>query len=249
MQFSDTIAQHKFQQNGYVVIDFLDAIEIEALKQIYMEHPSNKVADFQVSNYEKDTAKNKIIDSKIKNIIQNKIALHFKDYKLLSAFFYVKFTGTASSFYVHKDWNCVDESKETSIHIWIPLKDTTTQNGNLFFCPFDYKKQLTFRGSPGFEFPEPSFFTKKINSIYKKNIFTKSGQAVCFDHRLTHGSNSNLTDEVRVAAGISLIPKNVQMIHYHKNKKGQIETHEVKEDFYIDFDLENNPNIIEFNKD
>lgn len=239
MQFLDSIVQRTFQQKGYVVIDFLDTHEIDALKQIYNEHPANKVADFQVSNYEKDATKNKIIDSKIKSIIQNKIELHFKDYKLLSAFFYVKFTGKSSAFYVHKDWNCVDESKENSIHIWIPLTDTTTTNGNLFFCPFDYKKQLTFRGSPGFEFPEPSFFTNKINRIYKKNVFTKTGQAVCFDHQLTHGSNSNLTDEVRVVAGISLIPKNAQMIHYHKNKNGEIETHKVNEDFYIDFDLNN----------
>lgn len=237
MNLIDPILQRRFDNKGYVVIDFLEQSEIDILKKIYADFPANKVADFQVSNYEKNPKKNRKIDLAIKNVIADKISLFIKDYKLLTGFFYVKFTGESSAFYIHKDWNIVDESKYTSMHIWIPLSDTTIKNGNLFFCPYDYKKGLTYRGSPGFEFPKPSRLTEIINRFYKKDIFTKCGQAVIFDHKLTHGSNPNVTDEIRVVAGISIIPSNSSLIHYCQDLSGKITAKSVSDDFYLDFDL------------
>lgn len=238
MKFVDPILQYNFEKKGYVIVDFLETSDIEKLKAVYKEFPVKKVADFQVSNYEKDVNKNRKIDIAIKDILKHKITAVFTNYKLLTGFFYIKFTGKDTAFYIHKDWNIVDESKYTSMHIWIPLENTTRKNGNLFFCPFDYKKQQTYRGSPGFEFPAPNKLTQIINRFYKVDIFTNVGQAIIFDHKLTHGSRINETNNNRVVAGISLIPKEAQMLHYNQNKAGEITRHEVNEDFYLDFNLD-----------
>ncbi|MFN8284395.1 MAG: phytanoyl-CoA dioxygenase family protein [Chitinophagales bacterium] len=242
MPFTDAALQDTFDQNGFVVIDLLDASDINALKKIYQQFPAKQVADFQVSNYEKDAAKNKLIDEEIKSIIAPKIAAYVNNYRLLSAYFYIKYATENSSFYIHKDWNVVDESKHQSMHIWIPLTDTNRENGNLFFCPYEYKRgKKTYRGSPGFEYPKTSLTTNFINKIYQKDVYTKAGQAICFKHNMTHGSRTNKTDRVRVAAGISLIFDNAPMLHYHQKKDGTIYEFEVQDDFYLDFDLNTMP--------
>lgn len=239
MHFLDPARQQRFEKYGYLVMDLLTESDIRKLRDIYDRYPPRQVANFQVSNYEKDTEKNKVIDAAIKSVIAGPISERLSGYKLLSAFFYIKFPGSESAFYIHKDWNIVDESKYTSLHIWIPLTETNAENGNLFMCPYDYRKQFSFRGSPGFEFPEPGFLTRLANNLYKVDVYTKPGQAICFDHRMTHGSRANRTDAVRVSAGISLVPEEAPVVHYHQNEQGRIEKYEIAEDFYLDFNLTN----------
>lgn len=241
MEFTDSRIQTEFNSKGYVVIDFLDSSEIESLKKTYEGLSVKQVSDFQVSNYEKNPELNKQIDVEIKKIISGKISRHIKDFRLLTSYFYIKYPGKDSAFYIHKDWNVVDERKDTSVHIWIPLTDTTDQNGNMFFCPYDSNKNNILRGSPGFEHPRPNMITNLINRIYQKDVYTKSGQAIFFKHNMTHGSRANLSDTVRIAAGISLIPEHAQLVHYHRNKSGEIKKHLVKDDFYLNFDLNRMP--------
>lgn len=242
MNFINPDLQKTFDNKGFVVIDLLDSSEIKALQMIYNQYPAQKVADFQVSNYEKDPQKNKAIDFAIKRIISKKISTHINGYRMLSAYFYIKFPGQKSSFYIHKDWNIVDESKNSSMHIWIPLADTNIKNGNLFFCPFEYKlNRPSFRGSPGFEYPKTGFISRFVNNRFQKDVFTKEGQAICFKHKMTHGSRANNTETQRVAAGVSILPVNAQMIHYHMDKNDNIQKFNVSDDFYLDFDLNSYP--------
>ncbi len=242
MQFVNTTYQKEFDKNGYILLNLLDSIDIQKLNELYNNFSIERVADFQVSNYEKNSVKNHSINEGIKKIISDKISIFFTDYRMLSAFFYIKYTGNESSFYLHKDWNVVDESKHNSIHIWIPLTDTNKKNGNLFICPFDYKLNLlSFRGSPGFQYPESNKIIKLLNKWYQVDLHTKKGQAICFKHSMTHGSRGNLSENVRVAAGISLIFNNAPMVHYHQNKEGEIFEYKVSDDFYLDFDLNSAP--------
>lgn len=242
MQFKDINLQKIYDKQGYAVLKLLSNEDISQLMKLYQSIEVESIFDFQVSNYEKNPEKNKFIDSEIKKILVPKLDSYFQNYRTLLGFFYIKFATNNSSFYIHKDWNIVDESKYHSIHIWIPLIDTNQKNGNLFFCPFDYiSNKKTYRGSPGFEYPAPNFFTKQINKYYQKDIYTNIGQAICFKHNMTHGSRTNNTETVRVAAGISLIFDGAPMVHYHQNQNNEIYEYEVDDNFYLDFDLENPP--------
>lgn len=243
MLLKDQKLQSKLNKDGFIVIDLLKLSEIEKLKDIYSKYPLKMSGDFHVSNFEKNFEKNQLIDQEIKKVISPKLSLFFKDYKPLNAFFYVKNPTKDSAFYIHKDWCIVDESKYESINIWIPLTPTHEKNGNLFFCPFEYKLNLkTYRGSPGFEYPESNKLTRWINNRYQKNIYTKPGEAVCFKHLIMHGSKTNESEEARVVVGISIVNKDAQLIHYHKNNEdGKIYEIEIDEDFFINFDFNNIP--------
>jgi hypothetical protein len=244
MQFKDSNLQKKYDRYGYLVIDLLSAEDIARLRDLYQSLNILPVADFQVSNYEKDAEKNRFIDQEIKKVLLPKLDACFQNFRPLNGFFYIKFATPDSSFYIHKDWNIVDEEIHQSMHIWVPLTNTNATNGNLFFCPLEYiLNRKSLRGSPGFEYPAPGFMIKQINKIYQKDIYTKAGQAICFKHSMTHGSRKNKTTEVRVAAGISITDTDAQLVHYHRDKSGNIREYEVNEDFFLDFNLTEIPSV------
>lgn len=243
--FKDAAAQKELEEKGYVVVkNFINKNEISALLNSFNEHANFNISNFHVSNYSKDFSKNVLIDKEVKAILLPHIEKTLTNYRPITGLFYIKPANKKSNFHIHKDWSLIDERHFSSLHIWTALCDITNVNGNLFVYEGSHRSHANVRGCPNFEYPKESILNR-IKSPYKKvNIYLNEGDALVFDHRIKHGSLNNNSAKVRVTAGISVIPKNASLVHYHKNSSGTIEMYEVPDDFYLKFNLTELPDNI-----
>lgn len=236
--FKDENLQRELEEKGYVIIkNFLTKNETGALFNSFNQLAQYDIENFHVSNYGKDYNKNVQIDKSVKDVLLPVISRHLKGYRPMPGLFYIKPANKKSKFHIHIDWSIVDERYFSSLHVWVALCDITNVNGNLFMFEGSHKYQPNVRGCPGFEYPAENITERFKRLFTRKNIYLNEGDAIIFDHRIRHGSLNNNSDKVRVAAGISVIPENTSLVHYHKHKNGKIEMFEVADDFYLDFNL------------
>lgn len=236
--FKQASVQDSFEKNGYVVLNIVDENEIVALKKVFDKYFDKQLFErFTYSNSANNKQKNFELQQEIKFILKPKIDLLIQDYRIVLGLFYIKPSGKKSDFYLHRDWSIVDEDKYSSLNIWLPLTEINKTNGNLVVIPQSHKEK-SWRGSPFLNYPKMSLIDK-INSLLKsKNIYTKKGEAVFFDHRLLHSSNKNLSGQTRIVVGMSIVPQNAQLIHYRQLDNDKVEMLKVQDDFYLSLDFD-----------
>jgi hypothetical protein len=137
---------------------------------------------------------------------------------------------------MHADWTYVNEDANTSISVWVPLTDTTIENGCLGVIPFSQHLSHRIRGPRilQWEYPCNELLIEKMGKL----LPIKAGQAVIYNHRLLHFSPPNNTGETRLAVNLSLVPEGVQVIHYTV-PEGQEKIHKFEVDgfdFFIQYD-------------
>ena len=234
--------QKQYEELGYVIVEnFIDLQAIKELQDFFDAHDPLVNDTFYPTIFSADVANNKKIDACVRRILEPCLEPVLENYRCIMGLFFVKPTGQKTSFHIHADWSLVDERKYSSLHLWLPLVNTTAENGNLFVYEGSHKNGLYLRGSPKLERKFSWSDTVKRFFIPKKNVYMKAGSVLLFNHRLWHGSWPNKSGIKRVAAGISILPLNVPMIHYHEHESGEIEIFKVKDDFYIDYNLVERP--------
>jgi ectoine hydroxylase-related dioxygenase (phytanoyl-CoA dioxygenase family) len=136
-------------------------------------------------------------------------------YEILYGNFMVKEPGEESVMKIHQDWTYVDETKNNSFAIWVPLCNLTTQNGAFHVVPYSHNSKNLQRG-PGTHCP---FFEHReiIEEKFSNPLYLKAGEAVCWNHRLAHYSPSNLSEKPRIAVTVIIVPKNKEIIHFYKS--------------------------------
>ena len=240
--FIDETLQKQYEELGFVLVEnFIDLQAINQLQSFFNGHDPLVNNSFYATNLSTDISNNKKIDVCVRNVLEPLLKKVIQNYRCTMGLFFVKPSGENTKFHIHADWSLVDERRYSSLHLWLPLVDTTPENGNLFVYQGSHKNGLYLRGSPKLDLKFSWSDTIKRFFIPKKNVYMKAGSVLLFNHRLWHGSWPNKSGKKRVAAGISILPENVPMIHYHKHKSGKVEVFEVKDDFYLDYNLNECP--------
>jgi len=217
---------------GYVVFPFLEESNIQQLVEYYYSVQPQTPEYFYSSTHSPDHAFRRRASEFIKEVVANRIGNHLKNYQLLGGAFVVKPAHGKGILPPHQDWNLVDENKNRSYNLWIPLVDVNVKNGAVFVLPQSHNKIPTYRG-PGI----PSIF-KNIEKEVWENLLPlemKSGDALLYDHALLHASPVNQTDKIRLGVVCGIIPENVPMQMYF-GADGEIKTYKVNEDFFLDKD-------------
>lgn len=215
--FKDEALQRKFEQDGYVKFKLLGLEQVEALRQLYEQ--SRKIHESVAEEYKmhstsdtNDTSLLQWVDEQVKAIVQDEIAKHFMDYKLIISNFIVKEPGADSILNPHQDWNFTDETQYFSIALWMPVVPTNAVNGNLQCVKGSHRFRQTLRVSPGFEWEfEP------VRPLLNQNLSdepTELGECIAINHSVIHGSRMNRSNESRVAAILGIVPQNAQLYHY-----------------------------------
>lgn len=226
-------------QNGFSVFKLLEKTDCDNLMNFFKELKTPEINKFQTTVHLNDVDLNHIIDNKIKEILLPKIEQKFASFNTLNGIFYIKPIGKESEFYLHRDWSIVEEEKYTSYHIWVALEEITIHNGALFFLERHHKDKQSLRGSPKLDYKGITL-VERVLSVFKRKIIEMTpGDAVIFEHSLRHGSLKNKSNAIRLAAGISIVPKNAPIIHYHQLNKDTIGMYQIDKDFYLDFNLNN----------
>ncbi len=188
----------------------------------------------------------------IRDMLSPSIESMLVNHRMLSYFFLVKGIGDNSVLNLHQDWSIIDERKFRAYNLWIPLVDSTTQNGTLYAVKGSHRFPLNIRGAG-----IPPKFSGNIDEAKKhlKPIDVKVGEALIFDSRILHYSPPNLSDSSRTSIINNIIPIPAETMCFHgaeTNRGMEVNRYDVPDDLFIHYDDFNNqkddPNPIGKNK-
>lgn len=231
--FKDPDVQHRFDRDGYVVIDFTTPEVVQQIADLfYAQHPTIPPGFFcEVSNT--NDALKQAMFRQMDEQLADAMESTFTAYKKLGATFLCKAPGTLGKVDVHQDWTAVDESIYSTATIWIPTQDVDDSNGALKVMPgshlfFDkYRNNfipVSYRGS---------------EQLLWDNMLTvpmKAGQAFILNHAVLHASSPNLTDKERLVIAYGVTSKEAPLRFYFRAKEAsdnRVEKFDMPDDFFL----------------
>lgn len=235
--FLDHRHNEELEQDGYTVIDLLDAEEVAELHRCY-EGLGPMPADPQQACIDTffcpDTDYKAKAHLEIEQVMGARLGGIFDQQTPLSFSFANKWPGESSGFGLHQDISVVDEREHRSVEIWCPLVDTNEENGQLWVTPGSHRWRATNRP---IHRAQPPFWSVKerIVSRHSVPIPLKAGQAVVFDHGTYHFSYANRSDAPRLTAVCDLRPAEAQPVHYVSPAEApRLDAYAINEGFWVD---------------
>lgn len=230
--FLDNEINSEFEQQGFVVLPFLDRLELSELNKIFVEDYAvdyKPDSGFFYSLMCDDVAKKSRTAKKINDLIKTKASTIFKDFKTCAESFLVK-PPSGKNLFIHQDWSHTDESKHSIATLWCPLLEATLENGTL--CVLQGSHRF-FKNHRSETYPT---FRIAIDSEIEKfllPLIVPLGSAVFFHPALWHGSYCNNTTESRVIATALILPVEAPLIHYFRKDTNTALCLEMKSDYLL----------------
>lgn len=232
--FNDPELQKMFNNEGYVILDFLNHEEVQHLKNVFDELHPQGVTGFYTSTFAVDTDYRKRVDEEIQLTMQRGLQSYFQDYKVYCGSYIAKAPGIKSELILHQDMTLVDETKFTGTNIWIPLVDLDSSNGAIEVLPRSHRLFRTYRGSS-----LPDIYDGMVNEVKSlmQPCYLKAGQAIVFDQSIIHYSPPNLSEVVRPVVNTFVTHKDatIKICYWDKQRQGEIEMFDQDEDFMVNF--------------
>lgn len=233
--WTDSLLAAQFEKEGYLVLDFLSHEQVEMLKHIFFESKISFDNTFYSSSFINDIEIKQEISTKIESVINNKINEHFSNFKKLGGVFLVKPSGPESIMPIHQDWTVVDESIFDAMTIWIPLQDTTKENGCIKVLPKSHRLSIALR-APTLQNPLQNILTEAEKLMIPLPM--KAGQAFVFSHALLHASFPNLSNLPRLAVAFGILHQDAELLYYFRaDNQSQLEQLKVSNNFFLDYPI------------
>jgi len=233
--FQDLNLEAQFQRQGYVRLPLLTADEVaevnETLQEFALDEQLRARMPFYVSIFDSDQqCKKKCRDIFLR--IAPRLDRILYNYRFVMGNLFCKFAaGEELNMHDHQD-SC-DESKYTSISVWIPLLDTNEQNGTLEIIEGSHKifPFISHWNAPMY-FQD---FARSLIDNHCKPTNAHAGEGIIFCDKLIHYSGPNLTKITRSAIQLRFLPNAAPFLFYHLDRaapeKG-FEVYECSEKFY-----------------
>lgn len=207
--FRDPEIARAMHETGYYIVDFLGENERQKLLDIYEKYHRTK--DNGKGAFFGEMSVN--IHYAIEEVLRTSWDKWFVNYKSVVNGFVVKTAGDNGHCPIHQDVADIDETKYSSINIWIPLQPITPVNGALQIVPRSQHIFVPYRAAT----IDP--LTKDIEDIiqpYFMPLYFELGQALFFDARMFHYSPPNLSGKIRLATFCRICPQEADVITYFK---------------------------------
>lgn len=226
--FNDENLQRQFDENGFVVLPFIDAEQVRQLNELY-QSLAIQPNSFHSSSFLTDAASKVLINETGEQIYGEKVNSVFRDIKKLGCSFLTKPVGECGRMPVHQDWTVVNEPQYYSATIWTALQDVNEENGAMRVLPKSHRFTDTLRAPT-----LPSEYAAVAEEILKQmqTVSLKAGEALIFNHALLHASFDNLSEKPRMAFTYGLIPKAASLVLYHQNEQGLLEKYAMPDDMF-----------------
>jgi hypothetical protein len=228
----------RIENVGYTIAGKLDDKSLALLTELY-----RSLHNFQSPNggmfysvYSQDLIYRKKVHEGIAHLLKPVYDDLFKDYKSILNSYIVKISGPDSEFSLHQDSTSLDEMKYSCLSVWIPLQDTTLENGCLCVVPHSHKMFSPYRD---ISFPQPFDAISDTVRKYLQPIEMKAGEILLFDNRLVHTSVVNSSGKDRTVVMSGIFPAEAKIIRCYKDmtKEGNtIEIIEQEDDFLLTFE-------------
>ncbi|MEM9547096.1 MAG: phytanoyl-CoA dioxygenase family protein [Bacteroidota bacterium] len=228
--------QALFEKDGYVILDVLEANEIELLLDIFSREESNLVKmPFATSNMAGNSELKLGISNTMESIFSKKIAEIFDEYKWFFGSFIYKYpsvNATKGEVAMHQDASLVDEDKFHGINIFCSLGVANKESGALQVVPGSHRLNPYPRGF-GQPFPYDHLQDQLFSRL--KRIDLNPGQAIIYTTKLFHYSKPNLSTAPRIIAAGIVGPKESTLRYYHveRDSAKKLEIFEVDAQYYL----------------
>jgi hypothetical protein len=140
--FIDPTLQKQYEEYGYVHIKgVLNHNETVKLMQYFSHHYSYGGEQNTMWNSLCDIPHDKsaVLSEQILSIVKPNLDKYLKDYVCPAATFLVKNPTPKSTVTLHRDFSVQDEPDFSYQNIWLPIVDTTPQNGQLYVLKHSHK--------------------------------------------------------------------------------------------------------------
>lgn len=242
----DAELRHALDTKGVSSTYLSDPSFIDRLKNRFSElHPVMNDAmktGYYFSIYGDGKAYRKSVFDAFHPLIKAQVDNLFENYKILAVIAQVKGVGNNSAVNIHQDLTVVDEAKYRSYTLWIPLEESTAENGALSFLEGSHEAVRSIRAhSIGYLFGEVEDQIMANSTLYP--IF--KGDALIFDAGTVHFSGTNNARRPRLSIAVSIVDKkaDIEIFQYDKFKAfdGTLDRYRVPDDFWLlyeDFETE-----------
>lgn len=224
-------------RQGYVAFPLLDAEEVAGLRAFFMTHQPEVPDRFYASVHNPHVDGRMQMDAELQRVVGTCILRVLDAAEPLGGSFIAKPAGSGGILPPHADWNIVDERQWRSYNLWIPLVDTTVENGAVHVVPGSHTWLDSYRG-PGI----PNPFEPHRETLWKamQPLELRAGTALLYDHRLLHASPANQTDTVRLACVLGVKPK-AAALRYYRGEGGLVREYAANGAFYLAQNPEDGP--------
>lgn len=233
--FKNAEAARTLIKDGVVKIPFLNDRELNAVNNLYDsmhngKMPLNTMHGIHMTIWHPEERYKTLIRDGIKEIFESAFERNFVHYRALTQQFIIKDSGGETAFHIHQDWAIVDETKNFSLNIWIPLHDVDEHNGAMWIVKGSHRLDRPIRGA-GILFPNYSAYFNMLKP-YTTSFKMKAGEALVFYHCTLHGSPSNQSRSMRKAVQVSLVHEETPLhIYFQKNAQSPLEIHHPDDNF------------------
>lgn len=231
----DSKAQAAIDRDGVVVLPFLNAEEVQELKDYYHAHTKDFGRKFHSTLMSEDMGYRLGVNEAISRVFEPALQRTFTDhYRNFIGSYAVKEPGENSAWAVHQDWSFTDEQRYRTVVVWCPLVDVDLNNGCVGFLKGSHNLKYTIRGRQTVS--EYADVSDAIREKYLDFYPMKAGEVAIFFGSTVHYSPDNIQGPTRVTATVMMVPKQAQMLHYYRDPawpQGEIEVLEVDTDYLL----------------
>ena len=211
--FRDKKMQKVFKRKGFVTLPgLLNAEDVQNLYAVFKKYSSEYDAPFHTTHFSTNVNYKQEAHAAISEVVFSRVEKWMNNYKPLFGNFMVKLPNPKVSLDIHTDWTYVDESRYSSVAIWVPLVDVTIENGCFGVVEGSHKVTNTIRG------PLIRESSRNFNALwankYGELLTMKAGDAILYHHGLLHFSPPNTTEVVRPAINLTIVPVSAPCLHY-----------------------------------
>ncbi len=213
--FKDDELERELCEEGYAIIPFFNEDEVAKLLNYFNDQNKDSAERIFAISHSEDVELKKNVNDWIANMYAQHVEELFVDTQILGGTFVAKPPNGKGLITPHRDWNLVDERRFRSCNIWVPLVDTTAENGAIEILPKSHLIQPTYRG------PNVINQLRDVEDFLWDNLELKpmkAGHAFIYDHRFIHGSRNNNSTIVRPASACAITNKNAEFRFYHINE-------------------------------
>lgn len=203
--------QAAFDRDGYILIRGLATDLVRDAQALFYDTTTGLGDGFHYSLQVDAPDRKALIHSRLASLFSERLGQVLDEYEPLACVFVSKGTGQTSGVTPHQDWSFVDERHHVSLNTWIPLCDTSAENGALALVKRSNRLPFAIRGT---YIPVAAGFTRSELRPYLTTFPMRAGDALIYDHRMVHTSDPNRSGARRTAVTLNIRPREATALHY-----------------------------------
>jgi hypothetical protein len=226
--FRDEALQGEYDRTGFAIFPMLDSEGVDQVRRIVGElEPADGFAPHTQGQWHPQTYHCTATDESrdyrrhaiesLNAFFSPYVDRQLIDYRLAECLIYNKPPG-AGYVVPHQNQTMMRDPELVSFSVWVPLVDTNEENGALNVVPGSHHlgELRAYGGAP----PYYADYVEALKQKYFVPLPVRAGQAIAFDDRLLHYSETNRSRSDRMAIQLNAYPQEAEMAFFWAAKAG-----------------------------